>query len=300
MRPRQPWAALRRGENPRSEPRRQQRAHLLDAGLEEFGHRERLTRLGADFRGDARHAGGIDLGLCHPDHVLVGHAHREMPCGLAQQASIGARALISGLDWREPVEIAAPVGRVLIRDQAPYAFACDLLHGRRQCRDGALEVRERWRASVLARHGSVRRRCQVARLLRGSKTAAEALQVALDRLAVGADRVLERRRRDRHAATARDQAEHDRVDHRARLSGERLHVEDQMLLRVRGDRFGDARAVVAAIAHRHLFRHQVGAAGGRDHQCAIGRDEAGGDGAAGFQQFTGDHDVHVADPWRER
>jgi len=56
------------------------------------------------FRGDALDPGGIDLGLRHADHVLVGHAHGEMPRSLPHQPSARLRAAVGDLDRRQPVE----------------------------------------------------------------------------------------------------------------------------------------------------------------------------------------------------
>jgi len=135
---------------------------------------------------------------------------------------------------------------------------------------------------------------------RGVEAAAEAPQVGVDGLAVRADGTLERRRGDRQAPAARDQPEHDRVDHRAALLGERVHVEEEVALSVGIDSLDQARAVVAAVAHRHFLHHQIGARGRGDHQRAIGRHEAAGDGAARFHELAGQHDVDVADAGGER
>ena len=117
-----PSAPLGEREDAPGEPGRQDRAHFLDAGLEELGHRERLARLDAHLGGDARQARRIDLGLRDADHVLVGHAHREMPRDLAQQPPAGLRALVGGADRRQPVEVEPRIGDVLIGGEPPGAF----------------------------------------------------------------------------------------------------------------------------------------------------------------------------------
>src|SRR5712691_11543312 len=73
----EPAAPGRGGENRLCQARRQDRAHLLDAGLEILDDRERLARLELQLIGDADEARGIDLRLGDPDDVLERHAHRE-------------------------------------------------------------------------------------------------------------------------------------------------------------------------------------------------------------------------------
>jgi len=68
-------------------------------------------------------------------------------------------------------------------------------------------------------------------------------------------------------------------------SGERIHVEKEMALCMGLDRLDQARAVVAAVTHRHLLHHQIRPAGGGDGRGAVRCDEAAGDGAAGFHQL---------------
>ena len=99
---------------------------------------------------------------------------------------------------------------------------------------------------------------------------------------------------------AGDQAEHHRIDDRAALLRQLLHVEQQRLLRVLRDRLLEALGVVAAVAHLHLLDHEVGAAGRADQQGAVGRDEAAGDGAAGLHQLARHHQVDVADAGAQR
>ena len=65
-------------------------------------------------------------------------------------------------------------------------------------------------------------------LLHRLEPGAETLEVGIDRLAVGADRALERRGGNRQPPAAGDDPEHDRVDHGAGLLGERVHVEQEM------------------------------------------------------------------------
>ena len=84
-----PSAPLGERQNAPRQPRRQHRAHLLDAGLQEFGRPYTGSPgLAPTLGGDASHARRIDLGLRDADHVLVGHAHRQVPRGLAQQPAL--------------------------------------------------------------------------------------------------------------------------------------------------------------------------------------------------------------------
>ena len=112
---------------------RKERAHFLDPRLEELGHRERLARLDAHVGGDARQACRIDLGLRDTDHVLVRHAHREMPRDLAQQTPAGVRVFVGGPDRRQTVEVEPRIGDVLIGDEPSGAFANDVAGGAEAC-----------------------------------------------------------------------------------------------------------------------------------------------------------------------
>jgi hypothetical protein len=142
----------------------------------------------------------------------------------------------------------------LIGGEPPRAGEHDVARRRRHD-DRAFKCGKRIRVRRAILVGdAVRGRSRIG-VRRGVEAAAKAPQVGVDRLAVRADGVLERRRGDRHAPAARDQPEHDRVDHRAALLGERIHVEEEMALRVGLDRLDQAGAVVAAIAHRHLLHH---------------------------------------------
>ena len=70
----------------------------------------------------------------------------------------------------------------------------------------------------------------------GLQPGAEAAQVAVDALAVGADRGLERLDRDRQPAAAGDDAEHHRIDERAGAPRDRVHVDQDVALRILLDR----------------------------------------------------------------
>ncbi len=133
------------------------------------------------------------------------------------------------------------------------------------------------------------------RLKAGAKTA----QVGLHRLAVRPDCRLERLRRDRQGVRRRDRAQHDCVDHGARLLGDRLHVEQQMPPRMGLDRLDEPAFVVAAVAHRHPFRDRIGAVGRGDHRGALRGDEAVRDRPAGLHELARHHDVDVAAAGRQ-
>ena len=135
---------------------------------------------------------------------------------------------------------------------------------------------------------------------RRRKAGAETAQIGVDRLAVGADRRFERFGRNRQRAGAGDGAEHHRTDHGAAFARDRFEIEQQRAFRILLDRLDEPLLIVAAVAHRHLLHHQVGAAGRGDGRGAVGRDKAAGDGAAGFHQFAGDDEIDVADARRQR
>ena len=172
-------AGARRGGN---------RADLVDAGLEELRNVKRLARLRAHLGRNAGAAARIDLGLRHPDGVLIRHAHREVPADLAQQAALGARCFVDEPDRRQPVDIELRVFDVLIGDQPTRAFLDHVAGGgRHHCHDLALEIGERGGGAALAalRHPT-RSAC-----LCGLKAGPEAAQIGLHSLTVGADRALD-------------------------------------------------------------------------------------------------------------
>ena len=128
----------------------------------------------------------------------------------------------------------------------------------------------------------------------GLQAGPEAAQVGVDRLAVGADRGLERRGRDRQHVGRRELPVHDGDDHLASAAGERRHVEQHMPPRMGLDRLHEAAGVIAAVGHRHPFRDRIGAMGGGDEGGAIRCHEAVADRARPFHQFARQHDVDVA------
>ena len=152
---------------------------------------------------------------------------------LAQQASAGLGAVVGLADRREPLEVEPRIVGVLIGDEPPRALE-DHVAGRRRHRrhDGALELGERGRRGMIALIHAARSTCGIRRL-RGLEAGPKASEIRFDRLAVGADRRLEHVRRDRQASAAGDDAEHHRVDHGAALLGERLHVDQEVRVRMR-------------------------------------------------------------------
>ncbi len=151
---------------------------------------------------------------------------------------LGAGALVGEPDRRQPVEIEPRIGDVLIGDEPAHAFLDHVARGGRHHRDDlALELGERGGGAALAALRSRAARRSPARPL---KAGAEAAQIGLDRLAVGADRALERLGRNRQPAAARDRAEHHRVDDRAAAARDLLHVEQDVPLRVLLDRLRQA------------------------------------------------------------
>ncbi len=189
-----------RKDRPR-QPRRQDRAEFLDAGFEEFRDGERLIRLDAHLRGDAGKPRRIDLGLRHADHVLIGHAHGEMPRGFRKQLSVGAGLGIGIADRPEAIEIKPRIGEVLIGGEPAHAFGHERARRIGHTRDLVFQIGERRsrRLVALRRIGA-----QMRAAARRVEAGAEAAQIGVDRLAVGADRRFERLRRDRQRAGAGD------------------------------------------------------------------------------------------------
>src|SRR4029077_19962418 len=105
-------------------------------------------------------------------------------------------------------------------------------------------------------------------IARCAKPRAKTAQIALDRLAVLADRRFERFDRNRELPAARDRAEHDRIDDRAGLLGGGLHVEQQMRCGILLHRLEQALGIVAPVAHLHLLDREIDATDRRDQQSA--------------------------------
>ena len=83
-----------------------------------------------------------DLGLRHPDHIFVGHAHGEVTRRLAYETPAGPYACVDGADRCQPVEIESRIGEVLISGKSPHAGEHDVAGGLRH-HDRALELGER-------------------------------------------------------------------------------------------------------------------------------------------------------------
>ena len=220
-----------------------------------------------------------------------------MPRRLAQQLAAGTAARIGFPDVCEPAQIELRIAHILIFDQPPDAFEHDFTRGIRKL-GGRLRqhgIRRTGRAVLLV--GSRPRRNAPAHR---RETRAEAAQICLDRLAVLADRGLEQLRRYRQDPRAGDRAEHDRIDHRAALRRQSLHVEQPALLGLALDRMHQMRAVEAPVAHRHLLLHHEETMGRGDDEGAIRGDKAGADGAARLQELAGEQQVDVADAGMQR
>ncbi len=117
----QPACALSPGEQATSEARWQYGGDLLDARLEVLRDRKRFLVLGAYFGPNPRHPLRRCLGLRHPDHILEGHAHGQVPRRLTQE--IG-RA--QGMDGVQPIEIERRVAAILIAGEAADALFHDV------------------------------------------------------------------------------------------------------------------------------------------------------------------------------
>jgi len=89
----------------RGQPRRQDGAHFIDAGLQELGHREDPRRGHSEVAGKPGKPCRIDLGLRDADHVFIGHAQRQLPrCG-GEQSPTGRRLVVGLADRGQPVKV---------------------------------------------------------------------------------------------------------------------------------------------------------------------------------------------------
>ena len=85
-------------------------------------HRERLV-LDAQFLArDAAHALGRNLGLRHPHHVLIRHAHGELARDFLEQPARRAGGGVGIDQSAQPVEIELGIAEALIGNQPPYAL----------------------------------------------------------------------------------------------------------------------------------------------------------------------------------
>ena len=144
------------------------------------------------------------------------------------QLALHAADLVRFDDGTKPVEVKPAVGDVLVVDETPDTFEADGLgDGGKRPRDLMLDECRRRRSLLLF----FRRFLGLEFGARGVVAGAESVQVAVDGFAVVADRRLELFRAQRQAAGADDGAEHHRTDHRAALFCERIHVDEQGILR---------------------------------------------------------------------
>ena len=125
------------------------------------------------------------------------------------------------------------------------------------------------------------RRLQVC--ARGFVPRAEAAQIVVDGFAVFADRCFKLVLRQWQSTTAGNGTEHDCVDDRPALLCERIQIDEQCFFRMLFNDLDQLFRIEAAIAHGDLLVHGKEAAGGADHMCTCGRDEAVCHRTAGFQ-----------------
>ena len=129
---------------------------------------------------------------------------------------------------------------------------------------------------------------------------AEAAQVAVDRFAVVPDCGLVLFTLERQPPATGDGAKHHRVDDRAALPGERIHVDEQSVFRIVLDDFGQLVLIETPVTHGDLFIHGIEAAERSDHMRSLARDKSVRHSAAGFEQFAGHRDIDIADAGRQR
>src|SRR5262249_8481944 len=146
-----PAALLGERKDAAGRPPRQDRAELVDAGVEELGAGERLIGLAAHLDSDAGAARRIDFRLRDANHVLIRHAPREVASDFTQQLAAGAGALVGDADRREPIDIDLRIGDALIGDEPARALLDHVAGGGRHYRDDlALEIGERGPGAALA------------------------------------------------------------------------------------------------------------------------------------------------------
>jgi hypothetical protein len=205
------------------------------------------------------------------------------------------RAVVAACNARErpqALEVEPRIVKVLPGGEPAQPFDDDV-GGAGERGSLGLEIGEAFgpRGMGLGLAGSCSRRT----LAGGGKPRRKTAQIGLDRLAVGADRRLERFDRHRQAARCGDRAEHHRIDHGAGFASGGIHVEQDRLARIFADLTRKLLDVEAAVAHRHLLGDAVRAMGRGDGERAVRRDEACRGGAGGLQQFARHHDIDVAD-----
>ena len=238
-------------------------------GLRNSVTRERLAGLHAHLALDAREPRRIDLGLRDADHVLVGHAHARDAAPSRREAGRRRRPSRRHRESAQPIEIKPRVVEILIGGEPAHAFGRKCARRLRHRRDLRFEIGERRRRPLAhvspaeraaarppsarppARHGSragcsrppCRRRGSPPRTPRPESAARPlpAMTPSITALIMAPLRA--RSLPCRAAAIAR----------------EFFSIAcDQPLL------------IVAAVAHRHLLDHQIGAAGRGDRR-ACGR-----------------------------
>src|SRR6187401_2687470 len=88
----------------------------------------------------------------------------------------------------------------------------------------------------------------------------EAFQIAVDRLAILANGRLELLEPERQPSAAGDSAEHHRIDDRAALFCQCVHVDEESVFRMLVDELDKLVLIEASITHRDLFIHRIEAA----------------------------------------
>ena len=106
-------------EHPTPEPRRQQRAELLDPGAHVFADVDDIARACPRRAMDAAQARARELALGNEDHVLNAHAQREEARQFAHEGSVGAGPPGAGAN---PSQVLRRVVAALVTDQPAYAL----------------------------------------------------------------------------------------------------------------------------------------------------------------------------------
>src|SRR4029079_16713902 len=150
----------------------------------------------------------------------------------------------------QAIKIKPPIGDILVIDKAPYAFESGRLRDGRK-RTCHLMLNERRRCSGLSLFFGKLRRPKFC--TSGVVTGAEAFKIAVDRLAILSNGRLELFACERQPAAAGDSAEHHRIDERAALLCQGVHVDEESVFRMLVDDLDEPVLIEASVTHRNLF-----------------------------------------------
>ena len=243
------------------------------AGFEQIVDTNDVTVTRSRLPPDALESRSASLERRDLDHVSVAHPQREESCDFPRDVVRGvwaARGSFGADDAIDPIEIASCIAKVLIRERAQSALACELRDASRQRGDARCECRRQRRfcahggVSAGERNPGVRARCCVA--LFGSRVRlCERGQARVDALPDGADRILAGAACQRRRVAARERTEKRCADRRPVSRRNGFHVEKHRPSSKRARRCDDPPAVEASVAGIHLLERCIDAMRRRDH-----------------------------------